>query len=186
MNDITLPMDSIKENGLNINEYMLLYDLTNQYSISMMLNKGDILPTLISLEKKGFVKFVNNEAFLREKASVMFSTKKDLFKEWLDIYPTSVKKRHGGKRALSPATVDTILGKRLASKWKSIFKGDIAAQEKAIQVLEIEVKDKKKSGDLEFMVEASRWLNEGYHEKYSFLVDEGIVPENKYSNEDYM
>ena len=36
------------------------------------------------------------------------------------------------------------------------------------------------------MVEARRWLNEGYHEKYSFLVDDGIVPENKYSNEDYM
>ena len=186
MDDITLPMDSIKENGLTINEYMLLYDIVNQYSISKFLNAKDILPTLTSLEGKGFVKFINNEVFLRDKASALFTKRGDLFVRWLEIYPTSVKKRHGGKRALSPGSADTILGKKLSVKWKSVFKGDIAAQEKAIQVLEIEVKDKTKSGDLEYMVEASRWLNEGYHEKYSFLVDDGIVPENNYSNEDYL
>jgi len=186
MDNITLPMDSIKENGLTINEYLLLYDVVNQYSISNLLGNGAIIPTLLSLEKKGFVKLNNNEIFLREKASVLFSVKEDLFVKWLNTYPTMVKKRHGGKRSLSPASADTILGKRLAKKWKVMFKSDIKAQEKAILVLEVEVRDKRRSGDLEYMVEASRWLNEGYHEKYSFLVDDGIVPENKYSNEDYL
>ena len=43
----------------------------------------------------------------------------------------------------------------------------------------------KLSGDLEYMVEAARWLNEGYHEKYSYLLDNDTGT-NKYENEDYM
>ena len=35
------------------------------------------------------------------------------------------------------------------------------------------------------MVEATRWLNEGYHEKYSYLIDQD-KGDNLYENEDYM
>lgn len=66
-----------------------------------------------------------------------------------------------------------------------IFKKDIVAQENAIKVLELQLEDMKKSGDLEFMVEATRWLNEGYHEKYSYLLDDDHS-ENQYKNEDYL
>ena len=47
-----------------------------------------------------------------------------------------------------------------------------------------DVAARTKSGELEFMVEATRWLNEGYHEKYSFLLEEDV--HEAYSNEDYM
>ena len=122
---------------------------------------------------------------LRDKASVFFADESDLFIKWLRTYPTSVKKKHGGNRALSPADEKTILGEKLRKKWDQIFRKDTQKQQLAIRVLELEVKDKTKSGDLEYMVEATRWLNEGYHEKYSYLLDQD-TGDNKYANEDYM
>jgi len=183
MDNITIPIDNVIKNGLSINEYLVLYDIANGNIISGLLDNGST--TLVGLETKGFIKLADNQVFLRDKASVFFVIDDNLFIKWLETYPTTVKRRHGGKRALSPASADTILGKSLEKKWKRIFKKDIEAQEKAIKVLALQVKDMNKSGDLEFMVEASRWLNEGYHEKYSYLVDEGHSP-NKYENEDYM
>ena len=183
LEDITLPIGSIVENGLSINEYLLLYNIANNNIISGLIDSS--LESLINLEKKGFIKIIESTIHLREKASLFFVVNDDLFSLWLKTYPTSVKKRYGGQRALSPASTDTILGKRLKKKWESIFKKNIKKQEEAIKVLELEVKDKTKSGDLEFMVEAARWLNEGYHEKYSYLLDEEKAS-SQYENEDYI
>ena len=184
MDQLTIPLNIIKEEKMSINEYLVLYDIVHGYPIGDLLDNP--LPVLASLESKGFIKIANNEVFIRSRGSEMFNEDEDYFSIWLNNYPTMVKKKYGGKRALSPSNPNTILGKALRKKWNSIFKKDIKAQEKAILVLQQEVKDKRKSGNLEFMVEARRWLNEGYHEKYSFLVDDGIVPDNEYTNEDYM
>tara|TARA_R110000787_G_scaffold24030_5_gene68499 strand:- start:8577 stop:9128 length:552 start_codon:yes stop_codon:yes gene_type:complete len=183
MDNIVLPIDDIVKNGLSINEYLLLYDISNTSIISGLINCG--ITELVSLEKKGFIKILKDKVYLRDKASVFFVETEDHFVTWLNIYPTMVKKTHGGKRALSPASATTILGRKLAKKWNQVFKKDVEAQLDAIKVLELEVKDKTKSGDLEYMVEAARWLNEGYHEKYSYLLDEDTGT-NKYENEDYM
>tara|TARA_R110002124_G_scaffold277751_1_gene449375 strand:- start:62 stop:613 length:552 start_codon:yes stop_codon:yes gene_type:complete len=183
MDNIILPIDDIVKNDLSINEYLILYSIANNNALSGIID-SDVV-ALVNLEKKGFIKISNGELFLRDKASVFFAEANDLFIKWLETYPVMVKKTHGGKRALSPANADTILGKKLSKKWKAVFKKDTDAQKQAIRVLELEVIEKTKSGDLEYMVEAARWLNEGYHEKYSYLLDNdtGI---NKYENEDYM
>ena len=136
-------------------------------------------------ENKGFIKVSKDGVFLRDKASIFFAINDNLFVKWLNTYPTSVRKKFGGNRALSPADPDTILGLKLRKKWDIVFKKDTQKQQLAIKVLELEVKDKTKSGDLEYMVEATRWLNEGYHEKYSYLIDQD-KGDNLYENEDYM
>ena len=130
---------------------------------------------------------------MRHKTDDLFSTKEDFFLKWLLSYPIKVNKSHGGTRALSPASDETILGKKLRAKWVKIFKGNPEGEKDAIKVLDAEVLMRKKSGDLEYMVEAARWLNEGYHEKNSYLIsepEEGAVPEvgsTNYNNEeDYM
>jgi len=184
MDELTLPLALIRQNKLSIVEYLLLYDIAHGYPIGDLID--DPLPSLVSLEGKGFIKMTNNQVYLRDKGSEFFNEDEDYFAIWLENYPTMVKKKYGGRRALSPSKPDTILGKALRKKWNSMFKKDIRAKEKAILVLQEEVKDKRKNGNLELMVEARRWLSEGYHEKYSFLVDDGIVPDNKYSNEDYL
>lgn len=183
MDNIILPIDDIVKNNVSINEYLILYNIANGFVISGLLDTS--LEILVRLERKGFIKITPDGLHLREAASVFFVVNDDLFSAWLKAYPTKVTKRYGGNRALSPASKDTILGKKLEKKWKMIFKKDIKAQEKAIRVLELEVKDKTRSGDLEYMVEAARWLNEGYHEKYSYLLDNDNG-NNKYENEDYL
>jgi hypothetical protein len=183
MDNITLPIGDIVKNKISINEYLLLYNIANGFVITGILDTS--LESLTTLESKGFIKVSKDGLFLREKASIFFVLDDDLFIKWLRTYPTSVRKKHGGQRALSPAAADTMLGKKLRKKWELIFRNNAQKQEVAIRVLELEVKDKTKSGDLEYMVEATRWLNEGYHEKYSYLLDSD-TGENKYENEDYM
>jgi len=183
MDDITIPVDKVVKHGLNITEYLLLYNIATGFTISKLLTNS--MKPLISLEEKGFIKMSDGNTYLRSKANVFFSVDEDLFTEWLNTYPTMVMRRHGGKRALSPAGASTILGKKLRAKWDRIFKKDTGKQRQAIRVLELQVKDMKRSGDLEYMVEAARWLNEGYHEKYSYLLDND-TGNNQYENEDYM
>lgn len=183
MDNIVLPIDDIIKNDLTINEYLLLYNFANSKIISGIINTS--VDELVGLEKKGYIKVFKNRVILREKSSIFFTETDDHFKTWLDAYPVSVSKSNGSKRALSPAKADTVLGKILKAKWDRLFKKDMEAQLRAIRVLELEVADKKKSGDLEYMVEATRWLNQGYHEKYSYLLDEDMG-DNKYENEDYL
>lgn len=184
METLKIPLDLLKTNGLSINEYVVLYDIIHQYEYSDFIDNA--VQTLFSLQNKGFIKLENtNEIILREKTIELFDTETDYFLEWLNTYPTHVKKSSGGKRALSPSGQNTILGKKLKAKWKSVFKKDIESQKKAIEVLRLQVKDATKNGDLEYMVEAGRWLNEGYHEKYSFLAEAATEEDITYESEDY-
>jgi hypothetical protein len=183
MDNILLPIDEIIKNDLTINEYLLLYNFANSKIISGIINTG--VEDLVGLEKKGFIKVIKNSVILRDKASALFTQTDDYFVQWLNAYPVSVTKSNGSKRALSPSKPDTVLGKILKSKWSKLFKKDKDAQLMAIRVLELEVANKKKTGDLEYMVEATRWLNQGYHEKYSYLLEEDNG-DNQYENEDYL
>lgn len=181
--NITIDIQSLSKHGININEYLTLFDVANSNNISMIFNYG--LSEIESLEKKGLIKISEGRIHLRGNAFELFNKNDDLFEDWLKIYPINVKKKHGGSRALSPASVDTILGKKLKAKWAITFKKDTEKQYQAIAVLRAYIRDLEKSGDLEYAVEAHRWLNEGFHEKYAYLVkeDEEI---DIYKNEDYI
>ena len=181
-NDIVIPAHDLMKSDININEYLILFNIANNFVISNMLSYD--IHDIVDLENKGFIKVVDNTIHLRSKAMKFFSDEEDLFETWLKTYPVSVKKSNGGKRALSPASPDTMLGKRLKAKWKTVFRKDVEKQKTAIAVLEAQLKDMKKSGDLEYMVEATRWLNEGYHEKYAYLLEEDV--DQQYENEDYL
>jgi predicted N-acyltransferase len=185
MDSITIPMKLLKEVGLTINEYLILYNIANENYISNEFQFD--LKQLVNLESKGFIKLTSEGVFLRNKSDVFFSIERDPFAEWLSIYPIKVKKSgSGATRALSPTGPDTILGKKLRKKWNEIFKKNILAQEKAIKVLRLQVKQMKETGDLEWMVEAFKWLNQGYHEKYDYLLNDEQEDRDKYEDEDYM
>lgn len=184
MKTIVIDFDVLKKYNININEYLILYDIANDLSISSIFNYNT--SDLVSLQEKAFIKLTEEGMFLRGKANLIFSIGEDLFKEWIETYPTNVKKKDGGTRALSPATTDTILGEKLRKKWDLTFKKDRDKQLFAIKVLKAEVADKKKSGDLEYMTEAYRWLNEGFHEKYSYLVKDETIEDKSYENEDWL
>lgn len=181
--DITLPVEKIRVLGLTINEYLILYDLANDNEITNIL-KFTLLD-LAKLESKGFIRITREGIVMRSKANRLFANgTEDLFVEWLAAYPVKVKKSGGGSRALSPSSENTMLGKALRKKWDTLFRKDTNAMLKAIKVLKLEVKMHEKAGDLEFMVEATRWLNQGYFEKYEYLIDE-IGEEKERINEDF-
>jgi len=48
MDDITIPLDKVVKNGLNITEYLSLYNIASGYTISTLL--VDPVKSLISLE----------------------------------------------------------------------------------------------------------------------------------------
>ena len=54
MDNITIPLKSVIEQGLSINEYLLLYDISTGFTISNLLDNS--IGSLISLEEKGFIK----------------------------------------------------------------------------------------------------------------------------------
>lgn len=182
MVDIKIPLELLKKHGLNINEYLTLYNIVNKGLLNDII-RFDI-DDLTELESKGFIKLTSEGLFLRDNTEDLFSIKEDLFAEWLEAYPVSVKKKQGGTRGLSPDDPDTILGKKLREKWDKIFKHDVQKERQAIQVLRLQVADMTKSGDLEYMVQATRWLNEGCHEKYAYLLDQDT--DESYINEDYL
>ena len=170
MNKIVIDFDVLKENNLSINEYLTLYNIVCGNCIAGVFDSSQ--DNIDSLEKKGFIKVTSSGTVLRESAKEMFKIKEDFFLKWLNAYPIRVRKTTGGSRVLSPASDETIEGKKLRSKWKKMFKGNPKAEDKAIRVLEAEVAMRIKANDLEYMVEAARWLNGGYHEKYEYLLEE--------------
>lgn len=184
MTDIRIDFELLKKYKISINEYLILFDVANDHAISGIFNYNSA--ELVALEKKAMIKLTEEGIFLRGKSSELFSDKEDYFAMWLDAYPTMVKKNAGGTRSLSPASSDTILGTKLRAKWNLMFRKNIDKQKHAIEVLKAEVADKKKSGDLEYMVEAARWLNEGFHEKFEHLVSEIKEVDNNYSSEDWL
>jgi hypothetical protein len=184
MTNITIDFELLKKFKISVNEYLILYDVANDFTISGVFNYS--AAELVLLEKKALIKLTEEGIFLRGKSIEIFSVKEDYFAQWIEIYPTMVKKRDGGSRALSPSSAETILGQRLRKKWELVFKKDIEKQLFAIEVLKAEVADKKKSGDLEYMVEAARWLNEGFHEKFAHLITENKEINDNYSSEDWL
>lgn len=185
MEEITLNLKSLKRKGLNINEYLILLDLTNDYQISSMFNYNT--RDLINLEKKGYIKLMPGEIVIRAKAKKLFKrVDENNFLKWLNTYPVKVQKKFGGTRALSPSKESTILGKKLKAKWQNTFKGDVELELRAIKVLEAELEMYRRSGGQEYMVEAHRWLNEGYFEKYEYLLDEEVKKKKTNNYEDFM
>ena len=170
MDNITIDFSLLKKNKLSISEYLTLYNMICPDCISGMYI--DRLEDVDNLQRMGFIKITLKGNVLRAKAKSMFQIKEDHFLVWLNKYPIRVKKSYGGSRSLSPASDETIEGRKLRKKWQQMFAGNPQGELKAIKVLELEVAMRIKSNDLEFMVEATRWLNGGYHEKYEYLIEE--------------
>lgn len=169
--DIVLNLELIRKEGLSINEYLILYNVVNDHQISNVFDYS--IEQLVKLEEKGYLKITRDGPVLRAKADKLFSVvSEDYFTKWLTIYPIKVENGRGGTRALSPNTENTVIGKVLRKKWTTLFKNNTDAQKQAVLVLELQLAEMKRSGDLMYMVEARRWLNEGFFEKYEYLIEE--------------
>jgi len=176
-------LNLISSLGLTINEYLILYNVVNNNEIFQIFDYT--LEDVVKLESKGFIKLTNKGIILRARAQKLFTVvDTNLFKKWLETYPIKVSNGRGGTRAISPKDESTILGKALKKKWNTLFKKDIKAQKKAILVLELEIADRTRSDSMQYMCEATKWLNQGFFEKNEYLIEE-FNDRKDYQDEDH-
>lgn len=166
--DISMNLESLISNNLSVNEYLYLYylflddpdQMKDLYKLITEINE-DIL------QDKGFIKITEDEIILRQKTLDMFSPP-ELFYKFLSTFP--IKTPSG--RYLSPAGTTGIAVTNLKKKWKSTFKNKQNLEQKAIRVLEAELKWRKQSNNLEYIHNAETWLNQADFEKYEYLIEE--------------
>lgn len=165
--DISINTDILISNNLSINEYIYLKNLyldesekiKNLYKIISNINED-------SLQERGFIKITEETIVLRNKSLVLFE-KQELFYKFLTVFP--IKTPSG--RYLSPAGTEGIAVTKLKKKWDTLFKNKEYLQEKAIRVLEAELKWRKDSNKLEYINAIETWLNSANYEKYEYLLD---------------
>jgi len=76
---------------------------------------------------------------------------------------------------LSPSSLNTIKGDKVALKCKSLFNNDPIKLESAIKALEREVAYRAARGELEYMSGIDPWLNQGMFEnEYDTIVNNDL------------
>lgn len=172
-------LDCLMENNLNISEYLYLKNLT----LSDQDKIQDIYKIIHEIDEdklqdKGFIKITEEGIVLRQKTIDLFNPP-ELFYKFLSTFP--IKTPSG--RYLSPAGTTGIAVTNLKKKWKNTFKNKHNLEQKAIIVLEAELKWRRQSNNLEYIHNAETWLNQADFEKYEYLVEDNNKQEK---NEKWM
>lgn len=172
--EIRINTDILTTNKLTISEYLYLQLLYKGYTESEHYKVLDTVDEE-ALQQRGFIKILKDEIVLRTKGVELFEGK-DLFLKFLNTFP--IKAPSG--RFLSPLRDDTSSAKALKGKWKRIFKNAPHLEQRAIDVLEAELRWRKKTNSLEYIHSAMVWLNQGDYENYAYLLDEEKQREGNY------
>jgi len=191
MESITINIAKLKEFKLNAQEYLTLLFLyvnkTKDKEYQDFVKSFGIVSInqMKRLEQANFIKipdYIKPENYeLREATMELFEGVKDLFITWILTFP--VKTPSG--RYLSPLGEDTVMAKKLKSKWKSRFGTDTILMQKVIDILQAEVNWRNKNGTMEYIHNAETWLNQGDWEKYEYLLETHKVSKKR-RNEDFI
>lgn len=179
--DINLDIDYIKSKGLKVSEYLYLRNLVVPQidkipDLHLIVDPVDVK----GLDSKGFIKYTTEGVYLRQPAKDLFDSK-DLFDKFLTTFP--IKTPTG--RYLSPKNINPggVAYSNLKKKWDKLFKNSRVRGERAIEVLEAEIKwrnspDSKGNSSMEYMNAIEAWLNMANYEKYEYLLDETLDKNN--------
>lgn len=163
-------IDELDELGLTFTEYLILFSIYNSVSYKNI----QINPKVYEkLEDKGYIKKIEDDNYvLLDKGYDFFVPPEDMFKEFIELFPTRVVNPNDGSvRILSPSSPDTIVGKKLKKKWDSITKGKLPTQKHIINCLKAELENRKSTNNLQWMRNAETWLNNGTWEDFAYLLD---------------
>lgn len=180
---IQIDTNFLKINNLTVSEFFYLRQLfvDSKDKIEDLITILDLV-NINQLELKGYIKITSSGIVLRNKAKELFTVDENLFDRFITTFPikTPIKKRY-----LSPSKLEGVAYNTLKNKWNRIFKNNKAKAEKAIKVLEAELRMRQSSPDgIEFMNAAEAWLNQANYEKYEYLLEEDFDEKNDASNYD--
>lgn len=165
---INIDKNELILNELSVGEYLYLSEMNKNGSINLIDESiiGHI--NYHSLENKGFIKIMENQVVVREKARELFKPNIDNFHRFLNTFPIKTPKG----RYLSPAGTEGVAVNALKKKWVHLFKENKVKEDHVIKVLEAEIQFRKKNNDLEFMTACEAWLNGAFYEKYEYLLQD--------------
>lgn len=181
--EITIDVDVLLKHNLSLSEYVYLKSIYEDRSKAEMLKIYSCIDRIEedSLQDRGFLKIlVDNEVTLRDKGLKLFESK-NLFHTYIATFP--IKTPCG--RYLSPAGLVGIKVEKLEAKWKKHFKNKPHKEQRAIEVLEAEIKWRRDTHQLKFMHNAEAWLNQGDYQNFEYLLEE-VSEVNKKTFNDMM
>lgn len=162
-------IDDLDEMGLTFTEYLVLFSIYNNVVYKNIQINEKVYEKLI---EKGYIEKGEDSYLLLDKGIDFFSPKNDLFEEFITTFPTrAVDPISGSVRILSPASANTVAGKKLKKKWDTATKGKAKLQRHVIDCLKAEIDNRTKSGSLQWMRNAETWLNNGTWEDYAYLLE---------------
>lgn len=168
--EIKINLDELERKGLSLAQYLFMWSLYHDLIVRDRENlSADALADLVS--RKLIIR-KTGEWWLTESAARLFESSAEMFDEFIEKFPTRATFPNGSVRVLSPASANTVAGKKLKKKWCTIVKGNVDFEQKIIKCLEAEVKLRKREGTLHFMKGIEPWLNNGEWESYEYLLSD--------------
>lgn len=162
-------IDELSELGLTFTEYLILFSIYNQVVYrNIQINEK----VYDKLEEKSYIRKEKDRYELTDKGFDFFVPSENLFKEFIETFPTRVSDPVSGSvRILSPAKFETVAGKKLKKKWDSVTKGKIENQKHILECLKAEIHHRTTTNSLQWMRNAETWLNNGTWEDFEYLLD---------------
>lgn len=166
--ELRITIEELKNKGLSLTQYIFIWGLYNQVKVKYLDMQEEGLSDLIH---RLYITKNGEEYILLENSMELFEPTTGLFEEFIKLFPTRVANISGQSRVLSPASIDSIVGKKMKSKFYRITKNNREFQKHVIRCLECELNLRKKEGSLFYMRNVEAWLNKATWEDYEYLLE---------------
>lgn len=170
---IEIDLDRIRKLALSPTDFVYLY--AHFHKLTVLANEWVYPERQTRLEKEGWIKITSSGLELREKAYKLFEVA-DNDKAWIEFFmefPMKVPDTKGaGYRPLRAVSLDAKSNANIKKKYLGIIVGKPELHNHIINVLKLEVADRRRSGSLPYMNAIEAWLNQRVWEKYEFLLNQ--------------
>jgi hypothetical protein len=167
--EFSVKIEDLKNRDLTLTQFVYLWGLYNQVKIKYLDIQQEGLNNLVD---RLFITKNGDDYILLQNGLDLFEPTNGLFNDFIKLFPTRVSNTNGESRVLSPASADSISGKKIRSKFYRVTKNNGEFQKHVIRCLESELNLRKKEGNIYYMRNAETWLNKATWEDYEYLLEQ--------------
>jgi len=180
--ELRIETDDLKKIKISLTQYIYLWSIYHRVKVKFFDISEEGIQELYKDKYIGKVVGEEDKYGLTEKGIELFEPSGGIFDTFIQVFPTRVTNHIGQSRVLSPASADTLAGKKMKRKWYSMTKNKIEVEEHILKCLEKEVELRKKEGSLYWMRNIEAWLNKATWEDYEYLLETQTKEEITTSN----
>jgi hypothetical protein len=168
--ELRVKIEDLKKIGITLTQYLFLWGLYNNVKVKYLDIQQEAIDKL--LEQSYIAKIKDKDEYLlTDKGLLVFEPENGIYEEFVKIFPTRVSNMAGETRVLSPASTDSLVGKKLKRKWYNITKNNTEFERHIIRCLQEELNLRKKEGSLYWTRNMETWLNKATWEDYQYLLE---------------